>query len=106
MSKIFVTNANGEQSTIDIDVGLSLMEHLRGAGFDEIQAICGGGCSCATCHVYIESGSDNLPPVEQDEESLLEFEDSYNAEKSRLSCQLELDASHNGLEISLLEDSF
>lgn len=106
MSKIFITNANGEKSTIDIDAGLSLMEHLRETGFDEIQAICGGCCSCATCHVHIEAGLDNLPPIEQDEESLLEFEDSYDVKKSRLSCQFELDDSHDGLEISLLEDSF
>jgi hypothetical protein len=49
------------------------MEAVRQAGFDELQALCGGSCSCATCHVYIE-GAD-LPPMSADEDDLLDSSD-------------------------------
>ncbi len=82
------------------------MEHLRDADFDEVQAICGGCCSCATCHVHIQSSAGDIPAMEENEEALLELEDSFDSNKSRLSCQIELDESHHGLRVVLLADEF
>lgn len=106
MSEILVTDSNGDQTAIDIDPGLSLMEHLRDAGYEEIQAICGGSCSCATCHVHIEESVGTFYQMEEGEELLLELDDNFDAQKSRLSCQIELDESHNGLHVVLFKEGF
>ncbi len=106
MSEILVTDSTGKQQALAIDEGLSLMEHLRDAGFDEVPAMCGGCCACATCHVHIEKAVGEIPPIEENEELLLEAADGYQADKSRLSCQIELDASHDGLEVSLIAAGF
>ena len=101
---IQVTDTQGNTKQLEIEVGSSLMELLRDAGYDEIAAICGGSCSCATCHVHIDKSADiTLSPIEEDEELLLEMTDQYDVEKSRLSCQIELDDNHQGLHVTLLE---
>ena len=53
MAKIFITNREGEQSEIEGEIGISVMENLRDNDY-ELEAICGGQCSCATCHIYID----------------------------------------------------
>jgi len=105
MSTISVTNLLGETREIELKPGWSLMEVLRDAGYDEILAMCGGSCSCATCHVHIENHADRqLPPIEEDEEMLLTMSDSYHESKSRLSCQIELSETLAGLKVSLLAE--
>ena len=51
MPKLIVVTREGQESTIDGEAGLSVMEVIRDAGIDELLALCGGCCSCATCHV-------------------------------------------------------
>ena len=53
MPKLVVTNREGETSEIDVEDGLTVMEAIRDNGFDELLALCGGCCSCATCHVLL-----------------------------------------------------
>jgi 2Fe-2S ferredoxin len=53
MLKIALTDQSGVETLIDAEPGLSLMEIIPEAGFDELAALCGGSCSCATCHVYV-----------------------------------------------------
>jgi len=79
------------------------MEVLR--EFDwGVAAICGGMCSCATCHVYVDQAwQDKFPRREMDEEELLEFLDGFRP-GSRLSCQLELREHHDGLQVELAPD--
>ena len=73
---------------MDVEDGVSLMEALRASGFDELQALCGGCCSCATCHVYIETAPDDvIPAMTADESDLLDSSDHRQA-SSRLSCQV------------------
>jgi 2Fe-2S ferredoxin len=101
---IKVSDSSGETREVEFQTGTSLMEVLRDAGYDEILAMCGGCCSCATCHVHIEpSGTVELSPIEEDEEILLEMADGYNSEKSRLSCQIELTSAHAGMHVTLIE---
>ena len=70
------------------EVGLSVMEIARDAGVDEILALCGGCCSCATCHVHVDPAfADRLPPMSEDENDLLDSVDDRDA-FSRLSCQI------------------
>ena len=68
MPKLTVVTREGTESTVEGEAGLSVMEVIRDAGFDELLALCGGCCSCATCHVYIdEAFVDTLPPMSEDE---------------------------------------
>ncbi len=105
MNEIVVTDAEGVTKTLPIDNGLSLMEHLRNADYDEVAALCGGCCSCATCHVYIDNAVGDIPAAEEDEEMLLEMAEGYQAGKSRLSCQIELNEAHHGLHVVLPEST-
>jgi 2Fe-2S ferredoxin len=94
-----VTTRAGDRHQLQAADGYSVMEVLRDSGVDEIQAICGGMCSCATCHVYIEPGfEDALPPLGEDENDLLDSSD-FRTERSRLSCQISVSAALDGLEV-------
>ena len=101
MPKLVVTNREGETSEIDVEDGLTVMEAIRDNGFDELLALCGGCCSCATCHVYIdEGGSAGMPEMTEDEDDLLESSD-HRKDTSRLSCQIPLTADLDGLKVTL-----
>jgi 2Fe-2S ferredoxin len=77
------------------------METLRAHGFDEILAVCGGCCACATCHVYVEAdGAAPLEPRSDDEDALLEGSDHLKPQ-SRLSCQIPLTAERDGLRVTI-----
>ena len=104
MASILIIDSQGEGKALEIEDGLSLMEHIVDAGYDEVQAVCGGGCSCATCHVLITREAGALGDIEEGEQMLLEMTDNYDQNRSRLSCQIELDASHDGLEVTLVEE--
>ncbi|HWI87577.1 MAG TPA: 2Fe-2S iron-sulfur cluster-binding protein, partial [Sphingomonas sp.] len=54
MPKLIVVTREGEQREIEGEAGLSVMEVIRDAGIDELLALCGGCCSCATCHVHVD----------------------------------------------------
>ncbi|MFZ5609912.1 MAG: 2Fe-2S iron-sulfur cluster-binding protein [Pseudomonadota bacterium] len=101
MAKLIVTDLSGERREIEGETGLSVMENLRDNGIDDIAALCGGSCSCATCHVYVdEAFLDRLPPMEADEDDLLAMAQARKA-NSRLSCQLEFSASLDGLKVTV-----
>lgn len=88
MPSIVVTDRSGETSEVEVTTSASVMEILRDAGFDDLLALCGGCCSCATCHVYVDPAfSAKLPPLGEDESDLLESSE-HRTEASRLSCQL------------------
>ena len=101
MPKLIVVDRAGVEKTIEAQAGLTLMEAIRDNGFDELLALCGGCCSCATCHVYVDpTFADKLPPMSEDENDLLESSDHRN-ETSRLSCQVPLTAEMDGLKVSI-----
>ena len=90
---------NGSEVEMFGQDGVSLMETLRGGGADEILALCGGCCSCATCHVYIEHPAmDRLPQMQPDEDDLLDSS-GYRTELSRLSCQIKCSSALDGLRL-------
>ena len=99
MAKLVVVTRKGEQREIEATTGLSVMEVLRDGGVDEVLALCGGCCSCATCHVYVDSDVE-LPPMSQDEDDLLDSSDHRN-ERSRLSCQLPFTAAMDGVRVTV-----
>lgn len=101
MPRLVVTNREGETSEISVDEGLTVMEAIRDNGFDELLALCGGCCSCATCHVHVDLAfADKLPKMSEDEDDLLESSD-HRGPTSRLSCQVPLTAALDGLHVTI-----
>lgn len=100
MVQIFVTGRDGTEHALEAQTGLSLMEVIRDNGLDELLALCGGCCSCATCHVYVEGGHAALPPLSADENDLLDSSDHRNG-LSRLSCQVSLTAELDGMRVTI-----
>lgn len=104
MPKLIVVNRAGEESTIEVEDGLTVMEAIRDNGFDELLALCGGCCSCATCHVHVDpSFSDKLPDMSEDEDDLLDSGDNRD-KTSRLSCQLAFTQELDGLKVTIAEE--
>ena len=104
MPKLIVTTREGETSEIDVADGLTVMEAIRDNGFDELLALCGGCCSCATCHVHVDPAfQDKLPAMSEDEDDLLESSDNRDA-ASRLSCQIEFTDDLDGLKVRIAEE--
>lgn len=101
MAQFLVKTRQGNDVRIDIREGLSVMEAIRDAGVDELMALCGGCCSCATCHVFIDpSFADRLPPMTEDENDLLDSSD-HRAGASRLSCQIMLSDNLDGMTVRI-----
>ncbi|KHS42265.1 2Fe-2S iron-sulfur cluster-binding protein [Novosphingobium subterraneum] len=97
MIDLKVVKRDGTELSIQANPGCSVMEALRDNGLDELLALCGGCCSCATCHVYIEAGPNGTDHVGgADEDDLLDSSD-HRQENSRLSCQIMLDQKMDGM---------
>lgn len=104
MPNLIVVTRDGAEHSLEGDADLSVMEVIRNAGMDELLALCGGCCSCATCHIHVDPAlSDRLPPMSEDENDLLDSSDHRDA-TSRLSCQIRFDAGLNGLRVRIAEE--
>ncbi|RED16271.1 2Fe-2S iron-sulfur cluster-binding protein [Parasphingopyxis lamellibrachiae] len=104
MPKLIVVNRDGEETTVDADNGLTVMEVIRDNGFDELLALCGGCCSCATCHVHVDPEfAAKLPEMDEDENDLLDSSDHRN-ERSRLSCQIPFEDELDGLKVTIAQE--
>jgi 2Fe-2S ferredoxin len=101
MAVINVTNRAGKTQTIPGKVGNTLMEILRDADMD-VEAICGGCCSCATCHVFIDDAwVAKVPPRSIDENELVEQTSAYKPNNSRLSCQIKFTEALDGITVTV-----
>ena len=104
MADLKVLDRDGEEHTIEGKAGVSVMETLREFEWG-VAAICGGMCSCATCHIYVdEAWSGRLPAAQPDEKELLQELTGYDPARSRLSCQVQFDDSLSGLKLELAPD--
>ena len=104
MPKLVVVTQAGVEREIEAALGGSLMDAIRDNGFDEMLALCGGCCSCATCHVHVDSAFvDKLPAMSADENDLLDSSDSRDA-FSRLSCQVPITAALEGLRVTIAKE--
>jgi len=98
--RIHVTTRAGDKRDIEAPTGSSLMVAIRD-GCDELLALCGGCCSCGTCHVLIdEEFLNRLPPLQPDEDDLLDCSD-YRDDRSRLSCQIPCTPVLEGLRLQI-----
>lgn len=101
MPKIVAVTLDGEEIEIEAQSGMTLMETLCDNGVDDILAVCGGACACATCHVYVEDGFlERLPAPGPTENDLLSCSD-HRKDNSRLSCQIEVSDALNGLRVTV-----
>jgi len=88
--------------TVEAAEGISIMKAAIAADIEGVAADCGGTLSCATCHVMVRAPwSDQLPPMTDDEDSMLDYAASPRQPNSRLSCQLVLTPAMDGVEIDL-----
>ena len=101
MPKLVVVTREGEESVFEAEAGLSVMEVIRDNGVDELLALCGGCCSCATCHVHVDPEFfDKLPPISEDEDDLLDSSGDRD-EFSRLGCQIPFTPDLDGLKVRI-----
>jgi 2Fe-2S ferredoxin len=104
MPKLIVVTREGEEREIDAEAGLSVMEVIRDAGIDEILALCGGCCSCATCHVHVDPEfAAKLPGMSEDENDLLDSSADRD-DTSRLSCQVQMTDALDGMRVTIAEE--
>lgn len=104
MPKLVLTTRDGIESVIIGSSDATVMEAIRDAGVDELLALCGDCCSCATCHVHVdEAWVDKLPPMTADENDLLDSSDHRSA-TSRLSCQLSFSDALDGLRMTIVAE--
>ena len=101
MPVIHVTNRAGKKHDFDVKPGQTLMEALRDNNMD-VEAICGGCCSCATCHVFVDDAwVGKLPPRSEDEQELVSETESFQPNNSRLSCQIKLTPELDGIVVTV-----
>ena len=101
MAKIIYVTHDNKTHTVEVQNGLTVMEGAVQNDIPGIDADCGGGMACATCHVYVkEEWFDKLPTKEDGEEDMLDmaFEPKKN---SRLSCQLTISDELDGLIVNV-----
>lgn len=101
MPQLIVRTREGQALQLEVEAGISIMEAVRNAGMDQMLALCGGCCACATCHVYVdEEFVSRLPEVAEGESELLNGS-GHRLPTSRLSCQVVLGDTLDGLTVTI-----
>lgn len=104
MLKVTYIQPGGSRTTIEVEAGTSIMQGAWSNLVPGIEAQCGGACSCATCHVYVdERWVSQLPVLGQDENGLLEGVACERQLGSRLSCQVLMSDALDGIEVHIPE---
>ena len=103
MALLRVIDRDGQEHQVEGKTGYKVMETLRDLEYG-VAAICGGMCSCATCHVYVDAAwLERLPEPMSDERELL-MELSHYEDNSRLSCQIDFTPALDGLRVTIAPD--
>jgi len=104
MVKLVVTDKDGRDVEVDARPGWSIMENIRGLP-RSVEAVCGGMCACATCHVHVDpSWAGRLPPRRYEERAMLLTSRSFDEQRSRLSCQIVVTEALAGLRMIVAPD--
>ncbi len=105
MALMIVVDRDGKEHEVQTKANLKVMEILRELDYG-VAAICGGLCSCATCHVYVdEKWIGKLPKPQSDELELLKELPDYKEATSRLSCQVDFTEELSGIKVSIAPDT-
>lgn len=101
--KVTMTDVNGVTRTFDdVEEGMSLMELGKRNGVAGIMGDCGGGCACATCHVYVaDKWWDKVGSPDDIEFAMLDMVADVMKDTSRLGCQVKMSAELDGLEVTV-----
>jgi 2Fe-2S ferredoxin len=103
---VFILNDLSEQE-VDVARHESLMRAAVRNNIDGIAADCGGGLTCATCHVYVDPAwIDRLPPPDLDELDMLQFTAAERRSTSRLSCQLRIAEGLDGIRVTVPDTQY
>ena len=98
--KIVAIDRKGKEHIVEGNDGWTVMEALRDAGLP-VTAECGGACACATCHVYVdEEWLGKLKPPSAEETDMLDMAIAVEP-NSRLSCQIQINATTDGIKVTL-----
>ena len=100
MPKITYISHDGKKNTVEVPIGLTVMEGALQNNIQGIDADCGGSMACATCHVYVpENWFNKLEKLQDAEQDMLDM--AYEPKKnSRLSCQIIVSDQLDGLEVT------
>ncbi|RJF91252.1 2Fe-2S iron-sulfur cluster-binding protein [Sphingomonas cavernae] len=103
MVKVTFVEPNGtERHVSNAEEGQSLMEVGKANGIDGILADCGGACSCATCHVFVDpQWWERVGPPDEVEFAMLDMVADVAQDMSRLSCQVKINAQLDGLRVTV-----
>jgi ferredoxin, 2Fe-2S len=101
MAKITYIEFNGNEHVVDLQTGHSVMQGAVSNGVHGIIGDCGGACSCATCHVYVDPAWIDRVGRKSDAESALLEEVCDGQANSRLSCQIKSTEELDGLVVRL-----
>jgi 2Fe-2S ferredoxin len=105
--KVTFTDVNGTVRELDdVDAGLSLMEVAKAHDVAGIMGDCGGGCACATCHVYV--APDWFAKVGEPDDiefAMLDMVSDVQRDNSRLSCQIKMNEELDGIEVTVAPTS-
>jgi ferredoxin, 2Fe-2S len=105
MARMTVVDRDGKEHEIEAKTDLKFMEVLRELDYG-VAAICGGLCSCATCHIYVdEKWAARLPKPQSDELELLRELSDFREATSRLSCQVDFTEELSGIKVAIAADS-
>ncbi len=100
MPHVTYVDHDGAARTLDLPEGWSLVQGALTHGIAGIVAECGGSCTCATCHCYVDDAWEGrLPPPADNELAMLEFVAAERRPSSRLACQIKATAAVDGLVV-------
>lgn len=101
MAKLHVLTLDGAENILNGDIDTSVLEIIQDAGIDALMALCGGCCSCATCHIYVdEQWLDAVGSPNEDEGDLLDSSE-HRQKGSRLACQVKMTDALDGLRVTV-----
>ncbi|KLU10522.1 2Fe-2S iron-sulfur cluster-binding protein [Kocuria sp. SM24M-10] len=101
MPTITYHQPSGAARTLTVEEGTSVMRAAVVAGVPGIVGECGGQAMCATCHVYLRPGAEELPPIGEDEDEMLDCTVAERTDRSRLGCQVTVTGDLQDLEVDV-----
>jgi 2Fe-2S ferredoxin len=97
-------NPDDSKVELDVEIGQSLMRAATAHGIDGIVGDCGGGLTCATCHVLVqEEFLPHTPEITPNDDQMLDFTAMERSSNSRLSCQLVMTDDLDGLVVRIAD---
>jgi ferredoxin, 2Fe-2S len=101
MVKLVVTDRIGRVVEVNARPGQSIMENIRDLAAS-VDAICGGMCACATCHIFIaDDCADRVPARSYEELQMLRDSAYFDPDRSRLSCQIQVTEGMDGIALTV-----